>query len=103
MKRYRSLFRLAISAVAWLNTLRGMLISAKRRRSCGEAAALLRQIVGVRLDDDLDSFVAGVNFDPHGAVFEIDFVPSARFAANNGMGHERACTVTEGVISSNLR
>ena len=44
-----------------------------------------------------------MNFDPYGAVFEIDLVPSAGFAANNGMGHELACTVTEGVISSNLR
>ena len=39
----------------------------------------------------LDSFVAGVDFDPHGAVFKIDFVPSARFAADDGMGHLRAC------------
>jgi hypothetical protein len=61
VKRYRSLFRLAISAVAWLNKLRGMFDQR-------EAPALLWQLVGVGLDDDFDSFVAGVNFDPHGAV-----------------------------------
>src|SRR5208283_2633019 len=36
--RYRSLCRLAVSAVAWLNRLRGMLISANCRRSCGSSS-----------------------------------------------------------------
>ena len=61
--RYRSLCRLAVSAVAWLNRLRGM-------------SSLLWEFVGVGFDDDLDGFVAGVDFDPHGTVSKIDFVPS---------------------------
>jgi len=36
--RYLSLFRFAVSAAAWLNRLRGMLISANRRRSCGSSS-----------------------------------------------------------------
>jgi hypothetical protein len=52
-----------------------------------ESSSLLWQFVGVGFDDDLNSFFAGVDFDPHGAVFKIDFVPAARFAADNGMGH----------------
>ena len=34
---YRSFCPLAVSAVAWLNRLRGMLSSANRRRSCGNS------------------------------------------------------------------
>jgi Helix-turn-helix domain len=35
---YLSLFRLVVSAVAWLNRLRGMLTSANRWRSCGSSS-----------------------------------------------------------------
>jgi hypothetical protein len=42
-----------------------------------ESSSLLWQFVGVGFDDDLNSFFAGVDFDPHGAVFKIDFVPAA--------------------------
>jgi len=41
-----------------------------------ESSSLLWQFVGVGFDDYLDSFFAGVDFDPHGTVFKIDFVPS---------------------------
>ncbi|MGO9418543.1 hypothetical protein [Roseiarcus sp.] len=34
------------------------------------------EFVGVGFDDDLDGFVAGADFDPHGTVSKIDFVPS---------------------------
>src|ERR1700677_5153080 len=56
-----------------------------------ESSSLLWQFVGVGFHDYLDSFVAGVDCDPHGAIFKIDFVLSARFAADDGMGHLRAC------------
>ena len=52
-----------------------------------ESSSLLWQFVGVGFHDDLDSFVAGVDFGPYRAIFEIDFVPSAGFAADYGMGH----------------
>ena len=61
-----------------------------------ELSSLLWQFVGVGFHDYLDSFVAGVDFDPHGTVFKIDFVPSARFAADDGMGHVRACGMLKG-------
>jgi hypothetical protein len=68
--RYRSLCRLAVSAVAWLNKLRGMF---EQR----ESSSLLWQFIGVGFDDYLDGFLAGVDFDAHGAVSKIDFVSSA--------------------------
>jgi hypothetical protein len=61
-----------------------------------ESSSLLWQFVGVGFHDYLDSFIAGVDFDPHGAVFKIDFVPSARFAADDSMGHLRACGMLKG-------
>ena len=67
--RYRSLFRFAVSAVAWLK--------APRNVDQRESSSFLWQFVGVGFDDYLDSFFAGVDFDPHGTVFKIDFVPSA--------------------------
>ena len=42
-----------------------------------KSSSLLWQFVGVGFDDDVNSFFAGVDFDPHGAVFKIDFVPAA--------------------------
>ena len=42
-----------------------------------ESSSLLWQFVGVGFDDYLDGFLAGVDFDAYGAVFKIDFVPSA--------------------------
>jgi Patatin-like phospholipase len=42
-----------------------------------ESSSLLWQFIGVGFDDYLDGFLAGVDFDEHGAVSKIDFVSSA--------------------------
>src|ERR1700677_2846390 len=55
-----------------------------------ESSSLLWQFIGVGFDDYLDGFLAGVDFDAHGAVSKIEVVPSACFAANNSIGHTRA-------------
>jgi hypothetical protein len=41
-----------------------------------ESSSLLWQFVGVGFHDYLDSFIAGVDFDPHGAVFDRSSTPS---------------------------
>jgi hypothetical protein len=42
-----------------------------------ESSSLLWQFIGVGFDDYLDGFLAGVDFDAHGAVSKIDFVSLA--------------------------
>jgi len=52
-----------------------------------ELSSLLWHLVGLGFHNDLDSFVAGVDFNPYRAIFEIDFVAPAGFAADYCMGH----------------
>ena len=41
----------------------------------------------VSFHDDLDGFLAGVDFDPDRLFGEIDFVPTTGFSTNDRVGH----------------
>jgi len=53
----------------------------------GEAPTLLRERLGIRLDENLDGLFAGINLDTNRRVAEIDLVPSPVFSSNYGVGH----------------
>src|ERR1700752_4094178 len=73
--------RRAAAAVASLNRWRGMLRSAKRRRSSGIVSKF-------RLDENLDGLFAGINLDTNRRVAEIDLMPSSIRSSNDGVGHQ---------------
>ena len=52
----------------------------------GEAPTLLRERLGIRLDENLDGLFAGINLDTNRRVAEIDLVPSPVFSSNYGVG-----------------
>ena len=55
----------------------------------GEAPTFFRHRIEIRLDENLDSLVAGINLDTNRRVAEIDLVASSVCSANDGVGHYR--------------
>src|SRR6202023_145018 len=68
-----------------------------------EAPTLLRERLEIRLDENLDSLVAGINLDTNRRVAEIDLVASSVCSANDGVGHYRLASQGAPAISDHLR
>jgi hypothetical protein len=74
--------RRAAAAVTSLNRWRGMLRSAKRRRSSG----IVSKSASMKIST---VFIAGINLDTNGRIAEIDLVSSSVLSSNDGVRHCR--------------
>jgi hypothetical protein len=54
-----------------------------------EAPTLLWEILGIRLDENLDGLFAGINLDTNRRVAKVHLVASSVRSSNYGMGHYR--------------
>jgi hypothetical protein len=69
----------------------------------GEAPTLLREHLGIRLDENLDGLFAGINLDTNRRVAKVDLVPSSVLSSNDGVGHYRLAFQGSAAISDHFR
>ena len=55
----------------------------------GEAPTLFRELVEIRLDENLDGLFAGINLDTNRRVAKVHLVASSVRSSNDGVGHYR--------------
>jgi hypothetical protein len=55
-----------------------------------EAPTLLRERLEIRLDENFDGLVAGINLDTNGRVAKVNLAASSVFSSNDSVGHYRS-------------
>jgi hypothetical protein len=65
----------------------------------GETSASLGMGLKIGLDKDLDSLVAGVNFDADRCIAEIDFVPTTIVSSKDRVRHFGPAPLTRPVVA----
>jgi hypothetical protein len=53
----------------------------------GETATLLRERLEIRLNENFDGLITGINLNSNGRIAKVNLVPSSVCSSNDSVGH----------------